>query len=43
MEDERDMRNLGELDLNLLVVFKYLMQEHSVAGAAKSSASPRRR
>ncbi|WP_169045621.1 HTH-type transcriptional regulator YidZ [Aeromonas salmonicida] len=29
------MRNLGELDLNLLVVFKYLMQERSVAGAAK--------
>ena len=30
-----DMRNLGELDLNLLVVFKHLMQERSVAGAAK--------
>lgn len=29
------MRNLGELDLNLLVVFKHLMQERSVAGAAK--------
>lgn len=29
------MRNLGELDLNLLVVFRHLMQERSVAGAAK--------
>ncbi|MGL5992188.1 MAG: LysR family transcriptional regulator, partial [Aeromonas sobria] len=29
------MRTLGELDLNLLVVFKYLMAERSVAGAAK--------
>ncbi|MFB2864056.1 HTH-type transcriptional regulator YidZ [Aeromonas sp. MdU4] len=29
------MRNPGELDLNLLVVFKHLMQERSVAGAAK--------
>ena len=29
------MRNLGELDLNLLVVFKHLMQERSVSGAAK--------
>ena len=25
------MRNLGELDLNLLVVFKYLMQERSMS------------
>ncbi len=29
------MRTLSELDLNLLVVFKYLMAERSVAGAAK--------
>ena len=29
------MRNLGELDLNLLVVFRHLMQERSVAGTAK--------
>lgn len=29
------MRTLGELDLNLLVVFKNLMQERSVAGAAR--------
>ena len=38
-----DMRNLGELDLNLLVVFKYLMQERSVAGAAKKLCALRRR
>ncbi len=38
------MRNLGELDLNLLVVFRHLMQERSVAGAAKKlCVSPRRR
>lgn len=29
------MRRLSELDLNLLVVFKHLMQARSVAGAAK--------
>ncbi|MFB2864054.1 HTH-type transcriptional regulator YidZ [Aeromonas sp. MdU4] len=29
------MRTLSELDLNLLVVFKYLMAERSVAGTAK--------
>ncbi|QOH78440.1 HTH-type transcriptional regulator YidZ [Plesiomonas shigelloides] len=29
------MRSLNELDLNLLVVFKHLMQERSVAGAAQ--------
>lgn len=29
------MRTQSELDLNLLVVFKYLMAERSVAGAAK--------
>lgn len=29
------MRTRSELDLNLLVVFKYLMAERSVAGAAK--------
>jgi len=28
------MRALSELDLNLLVVFKYLMAERSAAGAA---------
>lgn len=28
------MRNLGELDLNLLVVFKYLMQERWAASCA---------
>ena len=35
------MRTLSELDLNLLVVFKYLMAERSVAGAATQlSVSP---
>ena len=29
------MRTLGELDLNLLVVFKYLIAERTVVGAAK--------
>ena len=37
------MRNLGELDLNLLVVFRHLMQERSVAGRPRSCVSPRRR